>query len=186
MITKQFDIEFFKKFSIFNFKKSGSYTNSNYIFLELKGNNFYFLRLPFFVRIKKIQNLIAFENIGGLEFQKKFKNFYSLLEDINFNNDKSHKLSLSLKGAGYTASISACKNFLDLNIGFSNPVAIRIPTNKLNVSCDKNIITVEGVDKVFVGDFVAKIRKVKTPDAYKGKGFWLRNEIRPLKEIKKL
>ena len=119
-------------------------------------------------------------------FQDKFNKFFSLLEDINFNNNKTYKLSLSLKGAGYTATISDCKTFLNLNIGFSNPVLIHIPTDKLKVSCEKNLITVEGMDKVFVGDFIAKIRKVKTPDAYKGKGFWLRNEIRPLKEIKKL
>ena len=186
MTTKQFEIQSLKKFSIFNFQKSCSYVDSPYLFLELKGNNFYFLKLPFFVRIKKLNSLISFENTGGDEFQDKFNKFFSLLEDINFNNNKTYKLSLSLKGAGYTAIISDCKTFLNLNIGFSNPVLIDIPTDKLTVSCEKNLITVEGMDKVFVGDFIAKIRKIKTPDAYKGKGFWLRNEIRPLKEIKKL
>jgi ribosomal protein L6P/L9E len=186
MTTKQFEIESLKKFSIFKFQKSCSYADSSYMFLELKGNNFYFLKLPSFVRIKKSNSSIFFENAGGDMFQDKFNKFFSLLEDINFNNNKTYKLSLSLKGAGYTATISDCKTFLNLNIGFSNPVLIHIPTDKLKVSCEKNSITVEGMDKVFVGDFIAKIRKVKTPDAYKGKGFWLRNEIRPLKEIKKL
>jgi ribosomal protein L6P/L9E len=56
----------------------------------------------------------------------------------------------------------------------------------VKIDSEKNIITVQGTDKKFIGDFVSKIRNIKKPDAYKGKGFWLRNEIRPLKDIKKI
>ena len=58
-----------------------------------------------------------------------------------------------------------------LNIGFSNTSVVSIPTEKLDVFCDKNVITVSGRNSVFVGDFISKIRSLKIPDAYKGKGF---------------
>ena len=45
--------------------------------------------------------------------------------------------------------------------------------------------SVEGFDKVTVGNFVNKIRNLKFPDSYKGKGFWYKNEVIKLKEINK-
>jgi ribosomal protein L6P/L9E len=50
---------------------------------------------------------------------------------------------------------------------------------------NKNILTFEGFDPVAVGNFANKVRSLKFPDVYKGKGFWYKNEVRSLKEIKK-
>ena len=55
----------------------------------------------------------------------------------------------------------------------------------VNVSFNKNLLTVEGTDASKVGNFVKLIRNLKFPDSYKGKGFWYKNEQRVLKEIKK-
>jgi len=62
-----------------------------------------------------------------------------------------------------------------------------LPNEKQNfkVVLDKNTLTIEGVDKVKVGNFVNKIRNLKLPDSYKGKGFWYKNEVIKLKEINK-
>lgn len=181
---KTFNISLFKQISLFSLEKTNN--DSDYIFFELEGTKYYFLNFPNYVSLEKSSDTISFKNKGGLRYEKKFINFSALLVDIINNNNKKHKLSLTLKGAGYNASISDCKKYLKLSIGFSNPYMLEIPTDKVKAECDKNIITLEGWDKVFVGDFLAKIRKLKMPDVYKGKGFWLRNEVRSFKDIKKL
>ena len=45
--------------------------------------------------------------------------------------------------------------------------------------------SLEGFDPVAVGNFATKIKSLKFPDTYKGKGFWYKNEVKVLKEIKK-
>ena len=47
------------------------------------------------------------------------------------------------------------------------------------------LLIVEGIESAVVGNFLKKIRNLKTPDSYKGKGFWYKNESKVLKEIKK-
>jgi ribosomal protein L6P/L9E len=44
---------------------------------------------------------------------------------------------------------------------------------------------VEGFEAYKVGNFLKKLRNLKAPDIYKGKGFWYKNEIKIFKEIKK-
>ena len=185
MDNKNFYIKQIEQMSIFNLKHNIN-NNCKYLFLKLTGDNFYFIQLPIFIKITKKQDFIQLTNIGGNKYQKLFIKFLNLFEELNFNNNENLKVSLSLKGAGYSAIISECKKFLILNVGLSKKVNVILPLKKINVTCEKNIITVQGTDKKFIGDFVSKIRNIKKPDAYKGKGFWLRNEIRPLKDIKKI
>ena len=71
-----------------------------------------------------------------------------------------------------------------LNIGFSHPVNIKIPSG-LTVLIEKNIITVSGIDKEAVGQFTAVIRSNKVPEPYKGKGIRYFDEIIKRKEGKK-
>ena len=90
---------------------------------------------------------------------------------------------LEIKGIGYKASLEKEKT-LCLNVGFSHPVNLEIPEG-LKISVEKNIITVWGIDKQRVGEFAAKIRRVRKPEPYKGKGIrYLEEKVR-LKEGKK-
>jgi large subunit ribosomal protein L6 len=57
--------------------------------------------------------------------------------------------------------------------------------SRLNIKVNKNFIIVEGFDAVEVGNFSSKIRRLRVPDIYKGKGVWYKNEIKILKELKK-
>lgn len=74
---------------------------------------------------------------------------------------------LEYSGVGYRVEVSG--NKLILKVGYINPIELEIP-KELNVSVDKNIITVSGVSKELVGLFAAKIRKVRPVEPYKGKG----------------
>ena len=74
---------------------------------------------------------------------------------------------------------------LVLNVGFSHPVNFPIPKD-VSVSVEKNIIKVSGSDKELVGKTAAKIRKVKKPEPYKGKGIKYVDEIILRKSGKKV
>ncbi|MGC8880673.1 MAG: 50S ribosomal protein L6 [Minisyncoccia bacterium] len=74
---------------------------------------------------------------------------------------------LEINGVGYRVSVEG--NKLSLKVGYINPIEIEIP-RELNVTVDKNIITITGISKELVGSFAAKIRKVRPVEPYKGKG----------------
>jgi large subunit ribosomal protein L6 len=75
---------------------------------------------------------------------------------------------LSLIGVGYRAAVQG--QVLDLQLGYSHPTRIPIPS-ALQVAVDKNtLITITGSDKQCVGQFAASVRAMKPPEPYKGKG----------------
>ena len=74
---------------------------------------------------------------------------------------------LELTGVGYRAQASG--NKLTLTVGFAHPVIIE-GDQTITFTVDENIITVAGVDKAVVGDVAAKVRAVRPPEPYKGKG----------------
>lgn len=82
---------------------------------------------------------------------------------------------LELKGVGYRAA-SESGDKLQLNVGYSHPVIIEAPAN-IEFKVEKNLITVTGIDKQIVGEVAAKIRKVRPPEPYKGKGIMYQGEL---------
>ena len=81
---------------------------------------------------------------------------------------------LIVEGVGYTVEVSGGE--LTLKVGYSHPVKFTIPEG-LDVSTEKNVITVKGIDKEAVGGFCAKVRSSKKPEPYKGKGIRYDNEV---------
>jgi len=89
---------------------------------------------------------------------------------------------LEIVGIGYSAQIK--ENKLIMKLGFSHLIEIEIPKN-IEIKVEKNIITVSGADKQMVGQVAAKIRDIKKPEPYKGKGIRYLGEIIKLKPGKK-
>ena len=82
--------------------------------------------------------------------------------------------SLELVGVGYRASKSG--NKLVLNVGYSHPVEI-VPEKGIEFEVPSNTkIIVKGIDKELVGITAAKIRSVREPEPYKGKGIKYEDE----------
>jgi len=76
--------------------------------------------------------------------------------------------NLELVGVGYRANKTGEK--VVLNVGYSHPVEI-VPDNGIEFDVPSNTkITVRGIDKELVGATAAKIRSVREPEPYKGKG----------------
>ena len=75
---------------------------------------------------------------------------------------------LEIQGVGYRAEISG--STLNLQLGFSHPVAVPVPDG-LGVSVNRNVIVrIEGIDRRQVGQFAADLRAIRPPEPYKGKG----------------
>lgn len=82
---------------------------------------------------------------------------------------------LEVNGLGYKAVVQGKK--LNLELGFSHPVNIDIPEGLTVVADIKSpIVEIKGADKVLVGDFAAKIRKLRVPEPYKGSGIKYQGE----------
>ena len=103
----------------------------------------------------------------------------SLVDDLNA---ELYEKQLEITGVGYRAALEGEK--LVLNIGFSHPVEIDAPAG-IKFSVEKNIITITGTDKELVGQTAAKIRKIRPPEPYKGKGIKYVGEQVRKKEGKK-
>ncbi len=80
---------------------------------------------------------------------------------------------LELSGVGYRAQTSGTE--LTLSIGFSHPVKFKAPAG-VTFAVAENTITVAGIDPVIVGDLAAKIRGIRPPEPYKGKGIKYKGE----------
>ncbi len=89
---------------------------------------------------------------------------------------------LILEGVGFKSEVKG-KDLL-LALGFSHGVVVPIPEG-LTVTAEKNNITVSGIDKEMVGQFTAKVRTMKKPEPYKGKGFRYEGEVIRRKQGKK-
>lgn len=82
---------------------------------------------------------------------------------------------LAIQGVGYRAQVQG-RNLI-LNVGYSQPVEIVPPEDiQLAVEANTNVI-VSGINKEIVGNTAAKIRAVRPPEVYKGKGIRYANEM---------
>ncbi len=106
----------------------------------------------------------------------------SLLANMVKGVTEGFEKKLEIRGVGYRASMEG--ETLVLKVGFSHLVNIKKPEG-IDFSVEKNIITVSGIDKQKVGQTAAKIKKVRPPDAYKGKGIRYLGEEVKKKEGKK-
>lgn len=81
---------------------------------------------------------------------------------------KGFEKKLEMVGVGYRASVQG-RN-LALMLGYSHPLVFPLPDG-INVSVEsQNLLTVSGADKQQVGEVAAKIRRLRPPEPYKGKG----------------
>ena len=95
------------------------------------------------------------------------------------NNDvtgvtKGWSKQLELVGTGFRAEVAG--KTLSLTVGFSHPVKMDAPEG-ITFKAEKNVVTVEGVDREVVGQVAANIRGVKPPEPYKGKGIKYTDEV---------
>jgi len=96
---------------------------------------------------------------------------------------KGFERKLNLVGVGYRAQ--AAGDTLNLTLGFSHPVAHKMPAGVSCATPTQTEIVIKGVDKQQVGQVAAEIRAYRKPEPYKGKGVRYSDEVIVLKETKK-
>ncbi len=92
---------------------------------------------------------------------------------------EGYKIEQELVGVGYRASHSG--QMLDLSLGFSHNVSIELPVEvKVTTATERGknpLITLTSYDKQLLGQVAAKIRSLRPPEPYKGKGIKFANEV---------
>ncbi|MFG0245927.1 MAG: 50S ribosomal protein L6 [Phycisphaerales bacterium JB052] len=98
----------------------------------------------------------------------------SLIDNMIKGVTDGYEKKLQVVGVGWTATVNG--NKLALKVGYANTIEMPIPAG-LNVTADKQIITVSGPDKQAVGHFAASTRAKRKPEPYNGKGIKYLDEV---------
>lgn len=107
----------------------------------------------------------------------------ALVNNMVAGVSKGFERKLTLVGVGYRAQAQG--DTLNLTLGFSHPVAHKMPAGVKVETPSQTEIVIKGVDKQVVGQVAADIRAYRKPEPYKGKGVRYADEVVVLKETKK-
>lgn len=128
------------------------------------------VRIPEGVRVEVADGVVRVKTAG----EKRLKAFCGLVRMLIANSvqgvTEGFSRTLEIVGTGYKAELSG-KDGLKMSLGYSHPVSFPLPAGVVaKVEARGTRLTLEGIDKQVVGETAAKIRKLREPDAYKGKG----------------
>ncbi len=98
----------------------------------------------------------------------------SLLNNMVVGVTEGYRKVLEIQGVGYRAAMDG--NILVLNVGYSHPVRMEPPEGITYQLEGTNRVSVLGIDKQAVGEEAARIRGVRPPEPYKGKGIRYQGE----------
>jgi large subunit ribosomal protein L6 len=102
----------------------------------------------------------------------------ALLANMIEGVTNGYKRSLEIQGVGYKAEMRG-KNLV-LSVGYANSVSLPVPST-VTVQLEGAKVHVTGADKQAVGEFAARVRKVRKPEPYKGKGIRYEGEVVKIK-----
>ena len=128
------------------------------------------------IKIDLSDNILTFKRMNNNKSSRELHGLYrALVYNMIEGVTNGYKKELNMNGVGYTAELK--NDFLLVNAGYSHPVYLEIPTEvKIEVPNATTII-ISGVSKQNVGDVAAKIRSIRKPEPYKGKGIKYSDEI---------
>jgi large subunit ribosomal protein L6 len=133
-----------------------------------KGNVTKELNTKNLVDVKVENNEIVFSPKGDDRESRAFwGTFRSLSNNIVIGLTDGYEKKLEINGVGYKAAVQG--NKLVLNLGHSHAIDYEFPKN-VQISVEKNIVTIKGDDKQVIGQIAAEIRSFRPPEPYKGKG----------------
>ncbi len=105
--------------------------------------------------------------------------YRALVHNMVVGVSEGYKKEMELVGVGYRAN--AANNVLELSLGFSHAIYIKLPKEiKVEAKSERNknpLIILESADKQLLGQVCAKIRSLRKPEPYKGKGIKFVGEI---------
>jgi hypothetical protein len=172
-------VRFLNNFSFW--KELVSYVKiSKMKFFFLENSNIYLL-LPHYIFLKKNNSKFSF--FFYRSFSKNFDIFFELFLKTFKSFIKINRSKIFFSGLGFRVTLLP-NNILSFKLGFSHFVNLQIPQG-VDVTIVKNNIYAKSFNPSLLGSFANRVKNLKAPDAYKGKGFWLRSEKKKLKPMKK-
>ena len=143
--------------------------------------------------VRPVNGLVTVKNEGGklmfapanesVEADAMSGTMRALLANMVNGVSKGFEKKLSLVGVGFRAAATGSK--LNLQIGYSHPVAKDMPEG-IKVECPTQTeIVIKGSDRQVVGQIAAEVRAIRPPEPYKGKGIRYVGEKVVIKETKK-
>lgn len=99
----------------------------------------------------------------------------TLISNMIIGVTDGYEKTLEINGVGYRAAKAGKE--LTLTLGYSHPVVMTDPEGVETILDGQNKITVKGIDKEKVGQYVAEIREKRKPEPYKGKGIKYSDEV---------
>ncbi|MFC1844555.1 50S ribosomal protein L6 [Thermodesulfobacteriota bacterium] len=122
------------------------------------------------VSIKEEDGNLVLETIDESKKSMAMKGLTrSLVNNMVVGVGAGFQKKLIVEGVGYRVAVEGSS--LNLNVGYSNPVNFRLPAGVTATMVDKaNIVMLESIDKELLGLTAAKVREVRKPEPYKGKG----------------
>jgi len=99
----------------------------------------------------------------------------TLVNNLVVGVTTGYEKRLEIHGVGYRVVLKG--NSLEFALGFSHPVVIQAPEGITFAVETPTRFSVSGIDKQLVGEVAAKIRKLRRPDPYKGKGVRYAGEV---------
>ena len=122
------------------------------------------------VSIKNEDGTLLFDTIDESKNSMAMKGLTrSLVNNMVVGVDTGFQKKLIVEGVGYRVAVEGSS--LTINVGYSNPVNFVLPKGVTATMVDKaNIVMLESIDKELLGLTAARVREVRKPEPYKGKG----------------
>jgi large subunit ribosomal protein L6 len=132
-------------------------------------------RIPAGVDVKAVEGrlVVSLKDKKNEDLKPELGLTRAMIANMVTGITKGFEKKLELSGVGYRAQVEG--KDLIVSVGFSHPVRIA-GMEGLSFAVNEDIITVSGADKDLVGNMAAKIRFIKPPEPYKGKGIKYQNE----------
>ena len=133
------------------------------------------------IEVEIKDNQVTFNRLGESKNHKSLHGLYrSLVNNMVTGVSKGFEVKLELVGVGYRAELLP-HNVLDLVLGYSHHTYLQLPPEvKVDAKSDKRsnpTITLQSIDKQLIGHVAAKIRSLRKPEPYKGKGIKFAGEV---------
>lgn len=127
------------------------------------------LKMPHGVTVEVVEKEAIVKRLSDSSDMDKYVGLVrALLSNMVTGVSAGFTKNLELTGVGYRAKIEG--RDLVLNVGYANAVRITPPEGITLATGEGGLISVSGIDRAIIGDIASKIREVRLPDPYKGKG----------------
>ncbi len=124
---------------------------------------------PNFLTVEVNGDIMQVNRLNEEKFTKSMHGtIRSLIANMVVGVKTGYKKKLEIVGVGYRVKMEG--NDISMNLGYNHPIKVAVPSNLKVEVPDESTIYVSGIDKQAVGLFAAKVREIKKPEPYKGKG----------------